>query len=153
MRPATEEDADLLLAWANDPVTRAAGSHPSPIDPASHRRWLADHLASTASRLLVGLDDDRPIGQVRLDADDEGRVEVGIAVAAETRGRGIGRALLAAGLAAGLADPDLAVEVFVARIRPDNAASIALFMGAGFHAAGTDEEAGVPYLVYERAAG
>jgi len=153
VRRATEEDAERLLAWANDPVTRAAGFQPSPIDQRTHGLWLEERLASPTTRLFVGLDGDEPVGQVRLAADPDGRVEVGISVAPEARGRGIGRSLLDAGLAAGLADPDLHIEDFVARIRPDNAASLALFVGAGFRLAGTDEVGGFACLVYERAAG
>ncbi len=153
VRPATAGDVDRLLDWANDPVTRAAGFRPAPIDAATHARWLDDRLSSPSSRLYIGLEDGRPVGMVRLEAETEGRVEVGISVAPEARGRGVGRALLEAGLSAGLADPDLDAAVLVARIRPENAASVALFGGAGFEPAGTGVVAGVPCLVYERAAG
>jgi UDP-2,4-diacetamido-2,4,6-trideoxy-beta-L-altropyranose hydrolase len=153
VRRATTDDAMLLLAWANDPVTRAAGFRPDPIDAATHRAWLDERLASPSSRLFVGLERDTPVGQVRLDVEADGRAEVGIAVAPGARRRGIGRRLLEAGLAAGLADPALHIEVFVARIRPGNVASLALFDRAGFRAAGTDVVAGVPCLVYERPAG
>lgn len=153
VRATTEADAERLLAWANDPATRAAGFHPLSIDAAEHERWLAARLASTSSRLFIGLDGARPVGQVRLEADDAGRVEVGISVAPEARGRGIGRALLEAGLAAGIADTTLHVVVFVARVRPDNAASVATFRGAGFQLARAEDVAGVPSLVYERPVG
>jgi len=153
VRPATEDDAERLLAWANDPATRAAGFHPHPIESATHRTWLTERLTSPASRLFIGMEGDRPVGQVRLEADDEGRVEIGIAVAPDARGRGVGRALLKAGLAAGRADPDLKARAFVARIRPGNIASLALFGGLGFQPAGTHDVAGVTCLVYELAAG
>ncbi len=155
VRRATPDDAERLLAWANDAVTRAAGFHPSPIDAATHERWLGERLASPLSRLFIGLDGDRPVGQLRLEADPdaEGRVEVGIAVAPDARGRGVGRALLEAGLTAGMDDPDLPVAIFVARIRSDNAVSLALFGGAGFRLAGTEDVAGGSCLVYERSVG
>lgn len=153
VRPATADDAALLLDWANEPTTRAAGFHRDTIDEATHRRWLAARLASPTSRLYVGLADDRPIGQVRLDGAPDGRVEVGISVAAEARGRGIGRDLLHAGLVAGRADPGLQVDVFVARIRPDNAASIALFTASGFLFVGSEDVSGEEALVYELPAG
>jgi RimJ/RimL family protein N-acetyltransferase len=153
VRPATAADADRLLDWANDQVTRATGFYPATIDAATHVRWLDERLSSPASRLYIGLEDGRPVGMVRLGAEADGRVEVGISVAPDSRGRGVGRAMLEAGLSAGLADPDLDVAVFVARIRPENAASIALFGSAGFEPTGTDTVAGTPCLVYERAAG
>jgi RimJ/RimL family protein N-acetyltransferase len=150
VRPATRDDAGRLLTWANDPATRSSGFHPAAIDPATHARWLEERLTSTQSRLFIGLEADQPIGQVRLEAESDGRVEVGISVAPDARARGVGHALLAAGLTAGMADPHLRPGVFVARIRPDNAASIALFTGAGFVPVGEDEVAGIRCLVYER---
>ena len=153
VRLATADDAALLLDWANDPTTRTAGFHRDAIDPATHRRWLAARLTSSTSRLYVGLDGERPIGQVRLEGAPDGRVEVGISVAAEARGRGIGHDLLRAGLEAGRADPDLRVDVYVARVRPDNAASIALFTGSGFLFVGSEDVNGDEALVYELPAG
>jgi RimJ/RimL family protein N-acetyltransferase len=149
IRPATEADADLLLRWANDPTTRAAGFHPAVIDGATHERWLAARLASATSRLYVAMDGDVPVGQVRLEAGPDGRVEVGISVAPEARGRGIGHDLLRAGLEAGAADPELRVDVYVARIRAENQPSIALFTGAGFIQVGTEEFTGEFAGVYE----
>lgn len=164
VRPATADDAALLLGWANEPTTRAAGYHPEPIDPDTHRRWLADRLGAPGRRLYIGLDDGMPVGPVRIDIDADGRAEVGISVAPAARGRGVGRGLLAAGLAAALADTvadaaradadaaDLPIRTFVARIRPDNAASLALFRGAGFRDAGRGTVHGEPCLILERPA-
>lgn len=157
IRPATTDDTDLLLDWANEPSTRAAGYHPDPIDPATHRRWLADRLGAPGRRLYIGLDDGVPVGPVRIDIDEDGRAEVGISVAEAARGRGAGRELLQAGLTAALADEAASaddggppIRTFVARIRPDNAASLALFAGAGFHDAGTGTVHGEPCRVLER---
>jgi RimJ/RimL family protein N-acetyltransferase len=149
LRRATAEDADLLLAWANDPTTRAAGFHTRQIDAAEHRTWLAARLDSPESRLMIGLDGSRPVGMVRLDRDSADDVEVSISVAAEERGRGTGRRLLAAGLAAGrdLFGPD---GRFVARIRPENLVSLALFRSAGFGQERPDVVNGIPCLALER---
>lgn len=132
VRPADAEDGDLLLAWANDPLTRAAGFQRRPIEPDEHRAWLAERLGSAATRFFIGLAGEEPIGQVRLELDEDGAAEVSIAVAPEARGRGVGRLLLEAGLDAVRADPSFAVAVFVARVRPENQASLRLFGGAGF---------------------
>jgi RimJ/RimL family protein N-acetyltransferase len=153
IRRAEPDDADLLLAWANDPVTRAASFHPAPIDAATHAEWLRGRLRSPTTRLFIGLADDVPLGQVRLEGGADGRVEVAISVAPAARRRGLGQALLAAALDAGRADPELGARMFVARIRPDNRSSIALFVGGGFHLAAADQVCnGVPCVVYERPA-
>ena len=154
LRSAREADAELLLGWANDPVTRAAGFHRRPIDAATHARWLSERLADPRSRLFIGLDEhDRPVGQVRLDAGPDGRAEVSISVAHEARGRGVGLELLRAGLEAGRADGSLRVDVYVARIRPQNVASIRLFERVGFLHVGSEDVAGEEALVYELPAG
>jgi RimJ/RimL family protein N-acetyltransferase len=126
LRRVTEADADLLLAWANDPVTRAASFHPDPIDRAGHVAWLAARLASPTTGFWIGESDDGiAVGQVRVEGG-----EVSISLAPNSRGRGFGRALLAA--AVDEAGRTLPVERLLARVRLDNPASLALFAGVGF---------------------
>jgi len=152
VRAATTRDLDLLLAWANDPATRAQSFQSDRIEAATHERWLAERLASPSSRLLIGLEGPTPIGQVRFDRNPDGTVEVGISVAADARNRGLGRSLLEAGLAAARRDGSFGVRTFVAHIRLDNEVSAALFRGAGF---GLVEESvcnAVPCLVFELSA-
>jgi RimJ/RimL family protein N-acetyltransferase len=152
IRSADDGDADLLLAWANDPLTRATSFHPHPIDRETHVRWFARRLADPATRILIGVRDGVPVGQVRLTRAADGTVEVGISVAAEHRGRGLGRDLLHAALDAARAEEALNAHRFLARIRPDNVASIALFRGAGFSETGSGSCNGVPCLFFEREA-
>ncbi len=142
-------DADLLLAWANDPATRAQSFQPDRIEAATHALWLAERLDSPASRLLIGLEGPTPIGQVRFDRNPDGTVEVGISVAADARNRGLGRSLLAAGLAAARRDGSLGVRTFVARIRIDNDVSAALFRGAGFRLVEESVCNAIPCLVFD----
>lgn len=150
LRPATSLDADVLLTWANDPTTRAASFQTGQIDPVGHQAWLAERLDSPTTRLLIGYDGEGPIGQVRLERLADGEVEIGISVARDRRGQGLGRALLAAGLEAGRRDAGLDARTFIARVRVDNEASIGLFEGAGFRLRERASCAGVPCLVFER---
>jgi RimJ/RimL family protein N-acetyltransferase len=149
VRAATMRDSDLLLAWANDPATRAQSFQPDRIEAATHELWLANRLVSPSSRLLIGLEGPTPIGQVRFDRDPDGTVEVGISVAADARNRGLGGSLLTAGLAAVRRDRSLGVRTFVARIRLDNDVSAALFRGAGFHLVEESVCNAIPCLVFE----
>ena len=126
LRRATAADADLLLGWANDPATRAASFHPDPIDAAGHESWLAARLASPTTTFWIGEDGGgRPVGQVRVEGE-----EISISVAPDLRGRGFGRALLAAAVEE--AGRTLPIERLLARVRVDNPASLSLFAGAGF---------------------
>ena len=149
VRAATMRDVDLLLAWANDPTTRAQSFQPDRIEAATHERWLVERLASRSSLLLIGLEGRKPIGQVRFDRNPDGTVEVGISVATDARNRGLGRSLLAAALAAARRDGSLGVRTFVAYIRLDNDVSAALFRGAGFRLVEESVCNGIPCLVFE----
>jgi RimJ/RimL family protein N-acetyltransferase len=149
VRPATAGDEDMLLTWANDPITRRNSFHGEVIDPATHRRWLAERLASPTTRILIGLDDDRPIGQVRLEGGPNRTAEVSISVAPEARGRGLGRMLLAAGMDAGRRDATLDVGVFLARVRSENGTSLGLFEAAGFSLRSLGRCDGVPCVTLE----
>ena len=131
LRRATEADADLLLAWANDPETRAASFHPDPIDRSGHVRWLAARLASPATAFWIGEGDDgRPVGQIRIEVGADAVGEVSIATAPDARGMGFGGALLRAAIEE--ARGTLPVERLLARVRTDNDASLALFERGGF---------------------
>lgn len=149
VRRATTADAARLLAWANDPDTRAASFRSSPISPEEHAAWLTRTLTMPTRRLLVGMLGDEPIGQVRLDVIAPGEAEVGIAIAPDRRGQGLGAGLLAAAVATGRRDPALAVERFIARVRIENQASIRLFERAGFVLRETGTCQGAPCLIFE----
>lgn len=142
-------DADLLLGWANDPVTRAAGFHHGMIERDTHVRWLADRLASPSTRLWIGRSGNRPVGQVRIEAELDGTAEVGIAIAPEARGRGFGTALLRAAIEAARNDPDLGIRRLIARVRVGNVASVRLFESAGFRLVREVDDDAAPHFVYE----
>ena len=131
VRPAATADRDLLLAWANQPTTRAAGFHRRAISAKEHQAWLDRVLAEPSRRRIwIGRDGTRDIGVVRVELTPDGCLEVSIALDVTARGAGRSRSLLAAGLAAARsAFPGLR---FRAWTRPDNEPSLALFRGAGF---------------------
>jgi RimJ/RimL family protein N-acetyltransferase len=149
VRLATPQDVDLLLAWANDPATRAQSFRAERIEAAAHELWLAEKLVSPSSRLFIGLEGTTPIGQVRFDRHRDGALEVGISVAGPARSRGLGHALLAAAIEAARLDESLGVRAFVARIRLDNDVSAALFRAAGFRFVEQSVCNGIPCLVLE----
>jgi len=133
LRPAVAADEGLLLAWANDPVARAAGFQPEPISADTHHRWFMQRLAEPASsRIWIGHENDTPIGVVRVELAPDGTLVVSISLDPARRGLGKSRPLLEAGLAAARAAFPRAR--FRAWIRRDNRPSVALFEGAGFEA-------------------
>lgn len=130
-RPATSEDALMLLRWRNDPSVRAVSRSSEPVPWSSHRAWLAHVLEDPDRRLYVTEQAGIRVGTVRFDRlDDGGEWEVSITLAPEARGRGLAGAVLAAAEEAFAADqPD---ATLVAAILPDNAPSQRLFVRAGY---------------------
>ena len=143
----------MLLDWANDPVTRAASRRHELIAAAGHRRWLERRLATpNDDRIWIGESAGTPIGVVRFERRGHDAVEVSITVAPEARGRGLGRPLLEAGVAA--AREAFGPVTILADILPGNEASRRLFAGAGFErvtlepSATPDSQASVGALAY-----
>jgi UDP-2,4-diacetamido-2,4,6-trideoxy-beta-L-altropyranose hydrolase len=132
LRPAALDDAELLLAWANDPATRATSLSSRRIGRPEHVGWLTDRLADASSGIWIGLgpDESTPVGVVRFELDGERIAVVSITVAPAARGQGVGTGLLRAGLLA--ARVRLRPGGFRAWVKRDNEASIRLFEGAGF---------------------
>lgn len=136
VRPATVDDADLLLEWRNDPTTRAASRTNEAIARADHMRWLEATLARDDRRLLVAADHAGPVGTVRWDREAPGEWEVSITVATTRRGAGLARPLLQAGErwlleAADRAEVD-GLSTYLAVVHDDNVSSRRLFTGAGY---------------------
>jgi RimJ/RimL family protein N-acetyltransferase len=123
LRKATSDDASDLLAWRNDPLTRAMSRSSDPVEAAEHARWFQRVLQDATCTLLIGEDDGRKIGMVRLSRGEE--TEVSINLNPAVRGGGLSRALLTQALAQ-------ESGALLAVIKPENLASIRLFEGAGF---------------------
>ncbi|HVA13862.1 MAG TPA: GNAT family N-acetyltransferase [Stellaceae bacterium] len=121
LRPATPDDAERLLAWRNDPVTRAHSRRQHALSWAE----LMAAPAGTTRESYVGELDGHPVGSLHLDYAGTA-CELSWTVAPAERGRGIGRALVAAAVAAARA-PEL-----VALIKPANEASRRIADSLGF---------------------
>lgn len=148
LRAAELRDEDRLLAWSNDPVTRRNSFDHQPIAPETHREWFRTKLHDPNMRIWIA-EEDVPVGVVRYERRGD-EVQVGIAVAPEHRGRGLGTQLLR--LSAERASEELAAPRLIALILPENVASIRAFERAGYRHAGTADVRGqqAVRLVYER---
>jgi RimJ/RimL family protein N-acetyltransferase len=117
-RPASMDDADLLLGWRNDPLTCAMSKTPAQVARPDHVAWLAARLARTDPGLYVAQIDGKNVGTLRVDGD-----EVSYTVAPDQRGAGIATAMLI--------EARGRFGVLRAEIFEDNAASIRAAEKAG----------------------
>lgn len=137
IRPVTSADADLLLAWRNDPTSRAASRNTNVVDPSEHEAWMTTALQQSDALLVIAEDDDgAPVGHVRFMPGADG-YEVSIVLAPAQRGKGQGRAVLQAAQEIFFAThPDHTVRAFV---RVENIASHRMFHAAGYVLTDSDE--------------
>jgi RimJ/RimL family protein N-acetyltransferase len=139
IRTALQADSERLLAWRNDPVTRAASRNSEVVAIAAHERWLQGVLTAPDRELLVGESSGDPVGQVRFDRLGGERWEISVTVAPHARGRGLGRALVAAGVEwLWAARPD--ARVVEALVREGNERSLRVFEGCGFVPVHSEDE-------------
>lgn len=146
LRWARWDDADHLLAWANDPVARQASFRSDHISRAGHLAWLARQLGDPHSRIWIGEIEGRTVGTVRLTREG-GTATVSITIAPEARGRGAGRRLLS-DLAGWSAATGFA-RTLVALVKDGNQASLRLFSNCGWPVTGRVPVAGCPATRYE----
>jgi pseudaminic acid synthase len=123
VRRATNDDALDVLAWRNDPTTRAMSRDTAIIEEAEHAAWFERALGDPRRLLLIGEEGGDKVGMVRIDRGETS--EISININPRLRGRGRGAALLAKALAR--FDGPL-----LARVKHGNVASKRLFGKAGF---------------------
>ncbi len=132
LRPVTGADSALLLAWANEPLVRAASYQTAPITAAEHAHWLPARLADDAHLLLLADVAGQPAGTIRFALDAAaGTATLSFLVAPAYRGLNLAAALLLAGTAAAVRRWPAARWV-VGHVQRGNAASLAAFRRAGF---------------------
>jgi L-amino acid N-acyltransferase YncA len=128
-RLATLEDAAFLLRVRNDPATLAASWRGEPVEAEEHLQWLTNSLINTNRLLFVAVKAGTSMGVGRLDFLDAENVTISITVAPEARGQGAGLAMLYELLAEARV---AGAKIATAEIKPENSASIRMFLEAGF---------------------
>lgn len=133
VRPATAEDVDELLdlyeAVAAEKV-HIGGE--APIDrPRRKAAWLATIDPSTPGTSFVAVAEDEIVGQIGVTGD--GRMDIGMWVRADWRGRGVGTALVGAAIDYARAHDAYKISL---EVWPHNTAAIALYEKLGFEREG-----------------
>jgi RimJ/RimL family protein N-acetyltransferase len=134
LRRAGVNDALDLLAWRNDPHTRAMSCNSDELKLEDHLAWFSRALEDADRLILIAEIQGEKVGMVRFDRRVLGW-EVSVVVAAACCGKGYGQAILREGLVylQTLANsPDV-----TATVRLDNVASQRIFAHCGFHLVGS----------------
>jgi RimJ/RimL family protein N-acetyltransferase len=140
-----EADAELVLDWRNDPVTRAMSLDQEPVPLPQHLLWFRSALADPRRLLLIAERDGESIGMCRFDLEEESaRAEVSINLAPAHRGSRLGGAVLRGALRT-LEQMRPGIRDVIAVVRPENIASVRLFESVGFTRTGCADEETLRY--------
>ncbi|MFA6121753.1 MAG: UDP-2,4-diacetamido-2,4,6-trideoxy-beta-L-altropyranose hydrolase [Sideroxydans sp.] len=131
VRLATADDAPVVWPWRNCESTRRYFFDPSPVSLDTHVAWWHRSLADAQRALLIGFSEERAFGVVRFDFDVPESAVISIYLDPEMTGKGMGRALLFAGLN-WLRKNHPETSTVSAEILPENSASLRAFQAAGF---------------------
>lgn len=127
LRLAAMSDSQRILDWQRHPDTRRYFHNPRLPDPKTHEAWLGSRVENPGHLPMIVLHGGEPAGFVRLEpTDEEGVLLVSILVAPDRYRLGLGKAAL------GLARQIRPDAQLLAEVLPGNAASHALFSGAGY---------------------
>ena len=129
LRGVTGDDRELYFRWANEAEVRGNSLCSNAIDWTAHCQWLDEQLASPDVHLMVGMRDEKPIGQIRFNWTQNRAWNVGFSVARESRGTGVGKELLRLGTA-WMAHRGL--SPWVATVKQGNPASAGCFKRSGW---------------------
>lgn len=128
-RPATLEDAEMLLDWRNDPVTRANSINEDEVPWEDHINWLESSLKREDRKLLIAMNG-KPVGTVRLDIRPE-ETELSWTVAPEARRSGVGYQMVS--------EASRDKTGLIAKIKRENMASQKIAARAGFYLVKDDD--------------
>ena len=121
LREAKESDRDLLYEWVNDPAVRKSSFSMHDIPYKDHCIWFENVLKDDYCLQYIVMDKDIPVGQVRVNIQDE-IGELDYSIAAKFRRCGYGKITISLILKEIVTNhPN--VKVIRARVKPDNISS------------------------------
>lgn len=125
LRRVERADVELFFKWVNDPDVRANSFNTDLISWESHQKWFEDVLADDSVCIYVLMQDDFPVGQVRLVFEDS-KWQISYSIASAYRGQGYGKIILQ------LAENELISnghtgEKLFAEVKINNTASLRIF--------------------------
>jgi len=130
LRNVSENDIDLLFAWANDPLVRANSFSTEPIPYEDHKKWFSNLIKDENRRQYILMEDEEAVGQIRFSINGE-EAEIGYSISPAKRGCGYGQILLELAKTR-LKEDRPKVTKLTGRVKKGNRASEACFEKCGF---------------------
>jgi RimJ/RimL family protein N-acetyltransferase len=131
LREAQQADVDLLFGWLNT-ASSLAGKLKTfePVSYRTHSNWFAVRLSDPDTRIWIASSNNIPVGQVRVQRNDNEELIVDIYIAESERGNGYGKKLLIQ--LGALCDSIWKNLPLIAEIRHGNRSSISVFRSANY---------------------
>jgi L-amino acid N-acyltransferase YncA len=96
LRHALPGDCEQVWSWSYAPELRSRTKRALAVAFAEHARWFTRRLTDGCEPIWVIAEHGVPVGMIRLDTSATGLSQITITLATGARGRGIGRAAVAA---------------------------------------------------------
>jgi UDP-2,4-diacetamido-2,4,6-trideoxy-beta-L-altropyranose hydrolase len=130
LRPATLEDREMIFRWRNDPFIVAHGSWHRAVEWEEHEKWFEETVRGKNRQMFIILHQDKPIGQIRFDRENQSDSVVSVYLMQPFTGRGWGSQAIRMGCEAIFQVWD--VDRVLACVRLDNTIGRAAFLKAAF---------------------
>jgi RimJ/RimL family protein N-acetyltransferase len=145
-KSVTLDDAELIWNWIIDEAVKSASFSNKDISLSEHREWVKNKINSIDTQLLLVLEDNQALGQIRIDQSSSGTY-LSIVLAPQARGRGLGVEILNTAVARIAKD---GIKEIFAQIRQDNLRSQKAFERAGFNRIADLEQNQIKGFLYRR---
>ena len=117
---------DILFNWANDEEVRGNSFNKEKIKYEDHYKWFNNKLESKGSYIFIAYIEDVPIGQIRLDLQENNGI-ISYSVSKDFRGKGYGEAIVRM-LDSKIKEKSINVNKLIAYVKHDNIPSQKIFI-------------------------
>lgn len=131
LRPAVVDDMEQIFHWRNNPFLMKRSTSQMPVTWDEHRSWFSRALQDPDRKILIVIQDEEPIGQVRFDRNGDIAV-ISVYLVEEKTGKGLGIAAIRRGTEAAFNEWPL--RRVIACVRNDNLNAARAFEKAGYKA-------------------
>ena len=125
LRLSTISDAQLLLEWRNDELTRLNSFNSEIVSLEDHLNWFQKSLSSPNREIYIAEIKGFPIGTIRVDINEDSSKELSWTISPSQRGKGYGSLILNTFLS-------LYPSTYTAQIKEENTPSVKMVKKNGF---------------------